>query len=135
MRLPLVVDAFGLVVLATLRRRRFTALAVPAIAQPADPPGGDDDERVIAAAQRALRWAEYAVPGRLTCLQRTVALHRLLTRQAVATRPQIGVRKQGDDLEAHAWLEYRGRIVNSSVAHCRQYQALRPMPAAGDRQE
>jgi Transglutaminase-like superfamily len=133
MRLPLVVDAYRLVVLATLRRRRFTALAVPAITQPADPPRGDDDERVIAAAQRAIRWAEYTTPGRLTCLQRTMALHRLLARRGVATRPQIGVRKQGGELQAHAWLEYQGRIVNSSVAHCRQYQALRPIPAADDR--
>src|SRR4051794_3899604 len=128
MRLPLIVDAYRLAVLATLRRREFTAVAVPAITRPTDSPSGDDDEHIIAAAQRALRWSEYAVPGRLTCLQRTVALYRLLTRRGVATRPQIGVRKQGDDLEAHAWLEYQGRIVNSSVAHCRQYEALRPMP-------
>lgn len=128
MRFPLAAEAYWVLVVATVRRRRFTMLALPAILRsPPSADGGNHNEGdLIMAAQRALRLAERTVPVRLSCLQRTVALYWLLSRRGIAVEPRIGVRNVAADLEAHAWLEFRGRILNSSATHCRQYHVLRP---------
>jgi hypothetical protein len=84
-----------------------------------------DAERIVAAAQRAVRQAEAAMPFRMTCLRRSLALQALCRRQGVATTLQIGVRKQANLLEAHAWVEHQGVIVGSSPEHCRQFECLR----------
>ena len=41
-----------------------------------------------------------------TCLERALVLQRLLQRRGVGTVLQIGVRKDEDLLQAHAWLEH-----------------------------
>jgi len=41
-----------------------------------------------------------------TCLERAFVLQRLLRRHGVATTLRIGVRMDGDLLEAHAWLDH-----------------------------
>ena len=42
----------------------------------------------------------------MTCLECALVLQYLLRRRGVGTRLQIGVRKQEDALEAHAWLDH-----------------------------
>ena len=82
-------------------------------------------ERIVQAAQRAVRQAEAAMPFRMACLQRSIALQALCRRHGVATTLQIGVRKQANVLEAHAWVEHQGVIVGSPPEHCRRFQCLR----------
>jgi hypothetical protein len=48
------------------------------------------------------------------CLQRSLALCLLLERRGFNTQLKIGVRKSGGDLEAHAWVEYFGKVLNDS---------------------
>jgi hypothetical protein len=38
----------------------------------------------------------------------------LLERRGFNTQLKIGVRKSGGDLEAHAWVEYFGKVLNDS---------------------
>jgi hypothetical protein len=45
------------------------------------------------------------------CLHRSLALQHLLLRRGVATRLRIGVRREGESLEAHAWLEWQGQAI------------------------
>lgn len=51
-----------------------------------------------------------------TCLRRALVLQRLLLRQCVPTVLRFGVRKEGGQLQAHAWLEYQGRPVSDREA-------------------
>jgi hypothetical protein len=41
----------------------------------------------------------------MTCLERALALQRLLLRRGAPVKLRIGVRREGEALEAHAWLE------------------------------
>jgi hypothetical protein len=116
-----------------LLRARHTAATEPRRAltragtrqrHPRDGQTSGDEHRVVEAAQRAVRIAERAVPFRLTCLERSIALHRLCERFGVSTELRIGVRKQGDVLEAHAWVEHDSTIVGSAVEHCRGFKPL-----------
>jgi hypothetical protein len=67
---------------------------------------------------------------RFKCLVRSLTLSRVLARRGVATSVQIGVRPGDRELQAHAWVEWNGRILNDSVAHVREYAPLdRPVGA------
>ena len=70
------------------------------------------DQRSIT---RSARWintaARYPRPW-AKCLQRSLALCLLLERRGFNTQLKIGVRKSDDELQAHAWVEYCGRVLN-----------------------
>lgn len=81
----------------------------------------------ILAALRAIDIASRVVPG-ATCLTRALALQVLLRRQGRVSRLHIGVAKdQAHGLEAHAWVEYRGRIVLGDSPDLSRYTRL-PLP-------
>ncbi|HEY9302564.1 MAG TPA: lasso peptide biosynthesis B2 protein [Phormidium sp.] len=46
------------------------------------------------------------------CLQKSLLLWWLLQRRGIETELRIGVRKQEEILEAHAWVEYQGCVLN-----------------------
>lgn len=48
------------------------------------------------------------------CLPRSIALRRLLADRGVAARLRVGVRKEGAELLAHAWVESAGRVVGEA---------------------
>lgn len=66
---------------------------------------------------RRARWlnavARYPRPW-ARCLQRSLALCLWLERQGFNPELKIGVRKEGAALEAHAWVEYCGEVINDS---------------------
>ena len=47
----------------------------------------------------------------MSCLRRSLVLQRILRGQGVAAELRIGVRKEGERLEAHAWVEVEGKAV------------------------
>ena len=47
-----------------------------------------------------------------TCLSRSTTLWWLLRRQGIASELRVGVRREGKALEAHAWIECGGVVVN-----------------------
>jgi len=51
-------------------------------------------------------------PYQASCLPHSLALWWLLRRQGIAGDLRIGVRKQANHLEAHAWVEFRGIPLN-----------------------
>lgn len=79
---------------------------------------------------RRSRWvnlaARYPWPWAL-CLQRSLALCLWLDREDLRVQLRIGVRKRNDSLEAHAWVEYHGRVLNDRQSVSRQF-ALMNMP-------
>ncbi len=73
---------------------------------------------------RAVDVAAGNVPFRARCLERSLALWRLLRRRRMAAELRIGVRKSERDLEAHAWVELAGRVVNDRADVHRRYAAF-----------
>ena len=63
-------------------------------------------------AARHVRWAAERGIYRSTCLPQSILLWLLLRRQGVEGVLRIGVRKTAHRLEAHAWVEYMGMILN-----------------------
>jgi hypothetical protein len=55
------------------------------------------------------------------CLQRSLTLWWLLHRRGLASDLRIGVRRQGDQLAAHAWIEYAGVVINDRADVARLY--------------
>lgn len=64
-----------------------------------------------AATLRALDRAAGCGPSRPSCLPRSLTLWWLLRRQGMPAELRIGVRREGDRLEAHAWVEQDGVVL------------------------
>ncbi len=64
-----------------------------------------------AATLRALERAAGCGPSRPSCLPRSLTLWWLLRRQGLPAELRIGVRREGDRLEAHAWVEQDGVVL------------------------
>lgn len=69
------------------------------------PPQPSDRPRRIA---RLVAMAACRGPYRATCLRQSLALWWLLRRRGIPAELRIGVRKDGDALLAHAWVEQEG---------------------------
>lgn len=50
-------------------------------------------------------------PYRANCLRQSLALCWLLRRRSVRTELRIGVRKENQEFQAHAWVEYQGNVL------------------------
>jgi transglutaminase superfamily protein len=64
--------------------------------------------------ERAARLVDVAsrfYPFRPTCLKRSLVLLRILRARGLPAELRVGVRKVGDELHSHAWIECRGRIL------------------------
>ena len=48
------------------------------------------------------------------CLRKSLVLWFLLRRQGIDSELRIGVRREQDKFEAHAWIEYEGRVLNDN---------------------
>ena len=63
---------------------------------------------------RAVRTVELHGPGTPNCLERSMLLWWLLRRAGIEGELHIGARKNGSRLEAHAWVELEGEVLNDS---------------------
>ena len=72
-------------------------------------------DNALAAARLIARMVRAAVRsglGRPTCLEESLALWWLLARRGIASELRVGVRKCGEKMEAHAWVECEGDALN-----------------------
>jgi len=74
----------------------------------------------------AVRAAASRIPG-ARCLARSLALQALLRRSGHESSLNIGVRREGADLEAHAWVTCEGRTVDDEPGTV-AYTAFDPLP-------
>jgi hypothetical protein len=66
------------------------------------------------------------------CLVRSMALHRMLERSGIhGSVIRIGVRRQGDDLLAHAWVEHIGVTLIDSPSAVAAFSRLTDARLAG----
>src|SRR6266550_7732028 len=59
-----------------------------------------------------------------SCLAKSLTLWWLLGRQGITSRLRIGIRKQNDQLEAHAWVEREGVALNEPEERHQHYAAF-----------
>jgi hypothetical protein len=106
--------------LAGLRRTQALLLRVAPVAGPgpgSGPAGADDRDPpgVRARARRVARMVRAAAahgPYRANCLKQSLTLWWLLRRRGIASDLRIGVQKSTSGLEAHAWVEHSGVVLN-----------------------
>ena len=115
----------------TLRVAGFRRLAARARLG-APPAGGRDEAAALGRARRYARTIDMAarhhvVPAR--CLHRSLVLHEWLRRDGLPGELRIGVRKEGEALRAHAWVELDGQVVNDTPAAVAPFVPLAAWPA------
>jgi hypothetical protein len=59
-----------------------------------------------------------------SCLAKSLALWWLLRRQGIDAHLRIGIRKEKEKFEAHAWVEHSGVALNEPEEHHRHYAAF-----------
>lgn len=59
-----------------------------------------------------------------SCLAKSLTLWWLLARQGISSRLRIGIRKENEKMEAHAWVERDGAALNEPDKHHRHYSAF-----------
>jgi hypothetical protein len=80
-----------------------------------------------------VRWLDVASRYhvvRARCLHQSLALHQWLREEGLASELRIGVLKDGNELKAHAWVEFEGHPVNDSPSAVAVFTPLRSMGAA-----
>jgi hypothetical protein len=87
-------------------------------------------------AQAACRMVSAALHYSLvtyTCLEESLTLWYLLRKQGISARLRIGVRKENEKFEAHAWVEHGGEALNldeSMHLHFLAFEQDLPEPPA-----
>jgi len=76
-------------------------------------------------AQRALRRAKRCWPGQVLCLQTALSLEVMLRWLGVTAVLCLGVRRHEGEVQAHAWLEVGGLVLDDSKVH-HAFAALDP---------
>jgi hypothetical protein len=61
----------------------------------------------------------------MNCLRRSIAQQRMLNRRHISSRIHIGVKKEGDNLAAHAWLTRDDTVLNDSQDVTLRYVELK----------
>ena len=80
-------------------------------------PNGPDETLPSESANRIARLvaiAAYHGPYRATCLRQSFTLWWLLRRRGIPAELRIGVRKETDNVDAHAWVDHEGVVLNDS---------------------
>jgi hypothetical protein len=77
---------------------------------------------IVKAVEHAVAMAGALYPARAQCLEQSLTLYYLLRRRGVAAEYCQGV--QPYPFQAHAWIEYRGEVVNDLPDHTRFFARL-----------
>src|SRR5450432_567140 len=73
---------------------------------------------------RMVRAAQHYTLVRTSCLEQSLLLWYLLRRQGITAALRIGIRKDAEKFEAHAWVEHDGAAVNQVQELHRHYTAF-----------
>lgn len=88
--------------------------------------GGVGPEELLRA-RRYAHWIEIASRHHVAdaqCLHRSLVLHRWLRLEGLPSTVKIGVRKEGNALKAHAWVELGEHIVTDTPASVAAFTLL-----------
>ncbi len=60
------------------------------------------------------------------CLRRSLALYYILSRSGLRAKLRLGVKRENNELLGHAWIEYKGRVLNDAPESVAQYIIIEP---------
>jgi len=83
----------------------------------------DAQARAVLTAQM-VRAAEHHGIGHPSCLEVSLSLWWLLARQGISSDLRVGVRKEGEKFEAHAWVEYGGAPLTERETEHKHFAAF-----------
>jgi len=63
-------------------------------------------------------------PAKANCLPRSMAIWWLLRRKGVDCELRLGVKPREAGIQAHAWVEYRGQVLNDVPEIAQQFSAF-----------
>jgi hypothetical protein len=119
------VQALALLPLMSVALRLFGLRACHSVLSaliPRAPERRDDRaEDLIRATSRMVRLAAARGIGRPSCLPRSMVLWFLLGRRGILAELRVGARKQGAQMQAHAWVEWHGFVLNDRRGVGREY--------------
>ena len=72
-------------------------------------------------------------PGTARCLVRALTTQALLDHYGYPHQLHIGVMKNDLSVEAHAWIEYQGRVVVGGLDNLQEFKPLVPLAVGGMR--
>lgn len=97
-------------------------------------PGSHDPLQKAQAVARMVRAAARRLPFQPNCLERSVVLACLLERRGIPASVRMGSQLTGKQLQAHAWVECAGQILNDVDDIHLQYRPFeRPAASEGVR--
>jgi hypothetical protein len=76
----------------------------------------------VTTTESAVATAAALYPGRALCLEQSLVLYYVLRSQGVAVKFRMGV--QAHPFAAHAWVEYRGEVLNDVPEHLKAFAPL-----------
>lgn len=82
----------------------------------------EPDQATLNASARSVVAAAVLLPGRIECLEQSLALWYLLRRRGVGAELTFGMRQY--PFGAHAWVTYRGEPLNEDREALRHYVAF-----------
>lgn len=77
---------------------------------------------VVETAEQAVAMAGALYPGRAKCLEQSLVLYYILRRQGIAVKYCQGA--QPYPFQAHAWIEFRGQVINDVAEHIKPFLRL-----------
>jgi len=83
----------------------------------------DAQTRARLTAQMVRAAAQHGI-GDPACLEVSLVLWWLLARQGIASDLRVGIRKSGENFEAHAWVEFGGTSLNEPETDHHHYVAF-----------
>jgi hypothetical protein len=87
-------------------------------------PASDSPDKQIALTARMVNAADRHGLVHPSCLVKSLTLWWLLGRQGITSELRVGVRKEGENFEAHAWVEREGTAVNEPEERHHHYAAF-----------
>jgi hypothetical protein len=94
---------------------------------------GARDALAIDRVARIVDIAARHAPVRVGCLPRALTLQWLLRRRGVPADLRVGVRKEGDRLDAHAWVEHAGTPLMEPADVAERFAPFDPLAKAASR--
>jgi hypothetical protein len=108
-------------IVATRARGKLIDRHPPTGTAASEGPSVDDARRLGIAVSRAARFGVF----RPQCLVRSLALYAMLERRGIrGSRIRIGVRRDGEQIAAHAWVEYGDFVLGDHDAHVASFTEL-----------
>ena len=88
-------------------------------------PANASSEEFAARCHHLVAIAAFHSLGQKSCLPAAMVLIRLLARHGLNAQLMIGVKPHASTIQAHAWVEFAGRVLGESVADFQPLHSIR----------